>query len=449
VALQTSELDAQALSDGCAHVETPAELQARLSRGKPLRVKFGVDPTGSELHLGHAVVLHKMQQFVEAGHDVTLLIGDFTALIGDPSGRNDSRPHLTREAIAENMRTYTEQAGKVLDLERVSVRYNSEWLSKLGLADLIRLLSQTTVAQMLSRDDFRKRYLGETPIALHEFLYPVAQAVDSVALESDVELGGDDQLFNFLLARTYQINAGQLPQICMTLPILEGTDGKIRMGKSKGNYVGLMEPAREQFGKTMSIPDELVARWSRLADFRSQAECDALERGLGDGSRSPMDAKKTLARNIVARYHGAEQAEAECRFFEETIQGKRQPAEIPVLEQSFELPATVAFVPSAEAVTGTSHEGAASRKPSFVGKKLIDIMLDAKFAESRRAAHRLISQGAVEIDEEVVKDPGFIWPATKETGVLKVGKRRLVRIQFVETIGTPDREGASDNIEGS
>jgi tyrosyl-tRNA synthetase len=402
VALRISAVDAQALSDGCAHVETPAELGARLSRGKPLRVKFGVDPTGSELHLGHAVVLHKMQQFVEAGHAVTLLIGDFTALIGDPSGRNDSRPHLTREEIAVNMRTYAEQAGKILDLERVSVRYNSEWLDKLGLADLIRLLAQTTVAQMLSRDDFRKRYVGETPIGLHEFLYPVAQAVDSVALESDVELGGDDQLFNFLLARTYQSNAGQLPQICMTLPILEGTDGKIRMGKSKGNYIGLMELPREQFGKTMSIPDELIARWARLADFRPQAECDALERGLRDGSRSPLDEKKALARNIVARYHGADAARDALAYFESTFQRKEIPADVP---DCF--------------IGGAAHDD-----------RLVDILVAAQLAESKRAAQRLIAQGAVRIDGKIVSDPVARWPPAKASGVLQVGSRRIVRVHF-------------------
>ncbi len=393
----------QAFGDGCAHVETPAELQARLSRGKPLRVKFGVDPTGSELHLGHAVVLHKMQQFVEAGHDVTLLIGDFTALIGDPSGRNDSRPHLTREEIAANMRTYKEQAAKVLDVERISVRYNSEWLAQLGLADLIRLLSQTTVAQMLSRDDFRKRYLSETPIALHEFLYPVAQAFDSVALESDVELGGDDQLFNLLLARTYQTNAGQLPQICMTLPILEGTDGKIRMGKSKGNYIALAEPARDQFGKTMSIPDELIARWTRLANFRSQAECDALERGLRDGTRSPLDEKKKLARNIVARYHGADAARDAQAYFESTFQRKEVPADV------------------ADFFVGAAPND----------DRLVDVLVAAQFAESKRAAQRLIAQGAVRIDGQTVTDPAARWPPAKESGILHVGSRRIVRVHLL------------------
>jgi tyrosyl-tRNA synthetase len=396
VALEDPQADALVLLDGCAHVETPPELRARLRRGTPLRVKFGVDPTGSELHLGHAVVLHKMQQFVEAGHDVTLLIGDFTALIGDPSGRNESRPHLTRETIEDNMRTYTEQAGKILDLERISVRYNSEWLGKLGLAELIRLLSQTTVAQMLAREDFRNRYLNETPIALHEFLYPVAQAYDSVALACDVELGGDDQLFNFLLARTYQTNAGQPAQICMTLPILEGTDGSVRMGKSKGNYVALTEPAREQFGKTMSIPDELIARWARLADFRSEAECEALARGIADDSRSPLEEKKRLAESIAARYHGAAAARDAREYFERTIQRREIPADTPEM-------------------------------PLGAREKVAEVVLAAGFAQSKRAAQRLIAEGAVRIDGVVVNDPGARWTAAVPA-ILAVGSRRFIRV---------------------
>jgi tyrosyl-tRNA synthetase len=398
VELLNPEWDATALIDGCAHVETPAELRQRLMRGIPLRVKFGVDPTGSELHLGHAVVLHKMQQFVAAGHSVTLLIGDGTALIGDPSGRNDSRPPLTREMIIANMRTYTEQAGKILDLEQVSVRYNSEWLGKLDYGELIRLMSQTTVAQMLSREDFRNRYLSETPIALHEFLYPVAQAYDSVELACDVELGGDDQLFNFLLARTYQTNAGQPAQICMTLPILEGTDGKLRMGKSKGNYIGLTEPPSEQFGKVMRIPDELIARWARLADFRSQAECDALERGIRDGTRVPMDEKKTLAESIVTRYHGAGAARLARDYFERTIQRKERPADADIGDLFLDEPGKVA-----------------------------DVVVAAGFADSKRAAVRLISEGAVRIDGNVVSDAGARWP-DNDVCLLQVGSRRFVRI---------------------
>jgi len=398
--MSTSPLSAQdasaVLVDGCKHVETPAELTERLGRGRPLRVKFGIDPTGSELHLGHAVVLHKMQQFVELGHDVTLLIGDSTALIGDPSGRNDSRPPLTREQIEANLQTYAEQAGLVLDLPRVTVRKNSEWLDRLDYAGMIRLMTQTTVAQMLAREDFRKRFESQTPIALHEFLYPVAQAYDSVALQCDVELGGDDQLFNFLLARTYQQNAGQPAQICMTLPILEGTDGVVRMGKSRGNYVALTEPPNAQFGKVMSIPDELIARWARLADFRSQAECDALAAGIASGSRPAMDEKKSLAEAIVARYHGADAGRAARDYFERTIQRKEVPDEMPELPRN-------------------GHE------------RIVDLLVAAKFAESKRAAERLIAGGGVKIDGVLVADPKAPWTAIAPA-VLQSGSRRFVRV---------------------
>ncbi|MGB8265748.1 MAG: tyrosine--tRNA ligase [Candidatus Velthaea sp.] len=387
---------ADVLVDGCKHVETPAELTARLGRGRPLRVKFGIDPTGSDLHLGHAVVLHKMQQFVELGHDVTLLIGDSTALIGDPSGRNDSRPPLTREQIEANFQTYEEQAGKILDLSRVTVRRNSEWLNRLDYAALIRLMTQTTVAQMLGREDFRKRFESQTPIALHEFLYPVAQAYDSIALNSDVELGGDDQLFNFLLARSYQQNAGQLPQICMTLPILEGTDGVVRMGKSRGNYVALSEPPSAQFGKVMSIPDELIARWARLADFRPEAECTALAREIAGGTRTAMAEKKALAEAIVTRYHGSAAARAARDYFERTIQRKEIPAQMPELPRD-------------------GHE------------KVVDLLVAAKFAESRRAAERLIAGGGVKIDGVVVLDPKAAWTA-RVPAVLQSGSRRFVRV---------------------
>jgi tyrosyl-tRNA synthetase len=394
--MRASSDAAAMLVDGCKHVETPAELTERIGRGRPLRVKFGIDPTGSELHLGHAVVLHKMQQFVELGHDVTLLIGDATALIGDPSGRNDSRPPLTREQIEANLATYAQQAGLVLDLARVTVRKNSEWLDRIDYAAMIRLMTQTTVAQMLAREDFRTRFESQTPIALHEFLYPVAQAYDSVALECDVELGGDDQLFNFLLARTYQHNAGQPPQICMTLPILEGTDGVVRMGKSRGNYIALTEPPNTQFGKVMSIPDELVGRWARLADFRSEDDARALARGIEDGSRKPMDEKKALAQAIVTRYHGADAGRAAREYFERTIQRKEVPTEMPELARN-------------------GHE------------KIVDLLVAASFAESKRAAERLVSQGGVRIDGVVVTDPKALWTA-QAPAVLQSGSRRFVRV---------------------
>ncbi|HZT12835.1 MAG TPA: tyrosine--tRNA ligase, partial [Candidatus Baltobacteraceae bacterium] len=310
----------QELLDGFDHVETRAEFEARTREGKPLTVKLGLDPTSADLHLGHAVVLRKLQQFVDAGHDVVLLIGDFTARIGDPSGRNELRPPLTAEQIDANMRTYAEQAHKVLDMERVRLEYNSKWLSPLSMADLLRLLSKITVAQMLEREDFRNRYAGGTPIALHEFLYPVAQAYDSVALRADVELGGNDQLFNLLMGRHYQRELGQREQICMTVPLLEGLDGVEKMSKSKGNYVGLTEPAEQQFGKMMRISDDMLPTYARLAAFRSAADVEALTAALRDGRAHPMDEKKRLAQEVVARYHGADAAKSAREYFERTVQ---------------------------------------------------------------------------------------------------------------------------------
>ena len=386
-----------ALVDACEHVESPAELSARIALGKPLRVKFGIDPTGSELHLGHAVTLHKMQQFIDDGHDVILLIGDFTALIGDPTGRNDSRPHLTREAIVANMETYKDQAGKVIDLERATIRYNSEWLGPIQLAELIRLMAQTTVGQMLERKDFKQRYTSGTPISLHEFLYPVAQAYDSVVLQADVELGGDDQLFNFLLARDYQQKAGQSPQICMTAPILEGTDGKIRMGKSRGNFIALTEPANVQFGKLMSIPDEVIPRYARLADFRSQADCDALAAGIASGTLVAMDEKKNVAESIVRRYHGADAARSARGYFQRTIQRKEIPDEMP----GYQL--------------------------TEADMKIAQLLVDVGFAESKRAAQRLLSERAVKINGTVVEDAGARY-SEAAPAVLQVGSKRFVRI---------------------
>ena len=341
------------LADGCDHISTREELERRLRDGERLHVKFGIDPTGSELHLGHAVVLHKMQQFVELGHRVTLLIGDYTARIGDPSGRNDARPPMTGEKIDQNMRTYREQAGRVLDLERIEIMYNSTWLAPLTTVDWIRLLSKTTVAQILEREDFKTRYTSGTPIALHELLYPVAQAFDSVAMRADVELGGNDQLFNLLLGRAYQIDAGQKPQVCMTTPILEGTDGVRRMGKSLGNYISLVEPAHEQFGKVMRLPDELIARYARLAAFWPASEVAKLEREMGTGRRSPMDAKKDIAEAIAAKYHGTAAGREARERFERTVQRRELPDEMPTLDAS----------------------GA---------RKVADVLLRAGFAESKR-----------------------------------------------------------------
>jgi tyrosyl-tRNA synthetase len=390
--------NADELLDGFEHVETVEDFRARLALGRPLRVKLGIDPTSPDLHLGFMVVLQKLQRFAEAGHRVTLIIGDFTARIGDPSGKNVTRPQLTTDEIEANMTTYLAQAGKVLDLERISVRHNSEWLDKLSLADLVKLLSRTTVAQMLERNDFHNRYSTGTAIALHEFLYPVAQAYDSIAIEADVELGGSDQLFNLLLGRHFQREYGQMPQICATVPLLVGLDGEKKMSKSLGNYVGITEPATDQFGKLMKIGDDLIPTYALLAAFRSQKECDALARRLQSGDVKPMDAKKDVALDVVARYHGAEAAREARENFERTVQRKELP--------SGELPELTA----GEAV------------------RVAELLVRAGFADSRRAAERLISGNGVKVDGIVVSDPKAVWAAAGPA-VLSVGSRKFVRIR--------------------
>jgi tyrosyl-tRNA synthetase len=323
---------------------------------------------------------------------VTLLIGDFTARIGDPTGRNTMRPPLTDEAIEANMQTYARQAGKVVDMERLTLRYNSEWLGALSFAELIKLLAQTTVAQMLDRNDFRARYDAGTPISMHEFLYPVAQAYDSVALAADVELGGSDQLFNLLMGRPYQVHAGQAPQVCLTVPLLEGLDGKKKMSKSTGNHIALTDAPNDQFGKVMRIPDEALGRYARLAAGWPQAEADRLAAGVPN----PMDEKKRIAEAVVALYHGADAARAARDYFERTIQRGELPAEMP--ERRFEGVRT-----------------------------LVDIVVAAGFAESKRAAGRLIAEGAVRIDGIVVSDPKAMWDAG-HAAVLQAGARKFVRI---------------------
>jgi tyrosyl-tRNA synthetase len=393
-----SVISPEELLDGFEHVETAADFHERLRLGRPLRVKLGIDPTSPDLHLGHMVVLYRLQRFAEAGHRVTLIIGDFTALIGDPSGRNVTRPQLTRDEIEANMETYLVQAGKVLDLERIEVRYNSEWLDKLNLTDLVKLLAKTTVAQMLERNDFNERYEAGAPISLHEFLYPVAQAYDSVAIEADVELGGTDQLFNLLLGRHYQREFGQYAQVCATVPLLIGLDGHKKMSKSLDNYVGIDEPSTAQFGKLMSMPDELIGAYARLAAFRPQAESEHLAAAIAGGSASPMEEKKRLAEDIVARYHGAESAADARAFFERTVQRKEIPSEdLPEIDL-----------------------GECTR--------VAEVLVKAGFAESRRAAERLISGNAVKIDGEVVRDPNQRWQHVA-TAVLSVGSRRFVRVR--------------------
>ena len=387
---------AAVLADGCAEIETREELESRIATKGRLSVKFGIDPTGALLHLGHAVVLRKLQQFVELGHRAVLLIGDFTARIGDPTGRDESRPALSEEEIAENMRTYREQAGLILDLDRVEIAKNSEWLGALTLGEMIGLMTQTTVAQMLARHEFAQRYADGVPISLHEFLYPIAQAYDSVAMQCDVELGGSDQLFNFLMARDYQKHAGQPPQICMTVPILEGTDGVVRMGKSRGNYVALAEPATDQFGKLMRIPDELVPRYAHLAAFWPAQEVGKLVDALRTGRYSPMDAKKRVAEDIVSLYHGKGTARSARERFEATVQRRELPADMPTVAMSN-------------------------------GRRIAELLLQAGFAVSKREAERLIKGGGVKVDGVPVTDPNAAFLA-EGPAVLSVGARRFVRV---------------------
>jgi tyrosyl-tRNA synthetase len=393
---RTARERAEFLTDGCDHVETIGELTARLEQGRPLRVYLGLDPTSPDLHIGHAVVLRLLQRFVEDGHDVILLIGDFTARIGDPSGRNVLRPALGDEQIEKNMQTYAAQAGKVLDMSRVTLRYNSEWLAKLTFNDIYKLLSQRTVAQMLERNDFKQRYENGVPIALHEFVYPVAVAYDSVALNVDVELGGSDQLFNLLISRPYQEHFGQQPEICITVPLLEGIDGEKKMSKSFGNQIGLTDAPNDMFGKTMRIPDALLPRYARLAAWWPAAEVEALTAGLRSGRLSPMDEKKRIAEDLVALYHGGDAARAARDWFERTIQRGEIPAEMPELRLD-------------------GHE------------KVSDLLLAATFADSKRAAQRLIAEGGVKIDGVPVTDPAARWTPSGPA-VLQVGSRKFVRV---------------------
>ena len=393
---RSSRERAEFLTDGCDHVESLKELAERLERGRPLRVYLGLDPTSPDLHLGHAVVLRLLQRFVDDGHDVILLIGDFTARIGDPSGRNALRPPLSDAQIDANMKTYAAQAGNVLDMARVTLRYNSEWLSKLTFTDIYKLLSETTVAQMLERNDFKQRYEGKSPIALHEFVYPVAVAYDSIALEVDVELGGSDQLFNLLISRPYQVHAGQLPEICITVPLLVGLDGSKKMSKSLGNHIGLTDAPNEMFGKTMSIPDDVMPQYARLAAWWPADRVRALEAGIDAGKLAAMDEKKRIAADIVALYHGADAARSARDWFERTIQRGEIPAEMPEL-------------------------------PLAGRDKLVELLVAAGFAESKRAAQRLIAEGAVKVDGAPVTDPNARWAAAGPA-VLQVGSRKFVRI---------------------
>ena len=377
----------------CVDVVTRDDLRARLKEGKPLKVKLGIDPAGPLLHLGHAVVLRLLRTFQDFGHQAILLVGDFTAQIGDPTGRVDARKPRTTEEIASDMKSYVEQASLILDIERAKIVYNSTWLQKLGFAEIIGLSAKTTVARMLERDDFSKRYEEGSAIGLHEFLYPLAVGYDSVVLEADVELGGTEQLFNLIMGRRLQEEFGQRPQVCMTAPILEGTDGVQRMGKSLNNYVALREPPRDMFGKIMSIPDAVLERYWRLATTASEAE---IARQL---ARGPRDAKVALATAIVALYHGAEPARAAREHFDKTVVNKELPDEMP------------SFAVSAD----------------DAGATLAKMLVLVGFAQSNRDAQRLVQQGAVKVDGERIDDPRRIEKPWRGK-VLQKGNHQFVKL---------------------
>ena len=374
-------------------------IELALIEKRPLRVKLGMDPSSPDLHLGHTVVLEKLKRFQELGHTPIFLIGDFTARIGDPSGKSKTRPALGEDAVRENAATYVEQVGKVLDVESAEVRFNSEWMGEMSPADFVRLCSHYTVARLLERDDFQKRFAGETPIFVHEFLYPFVQAYDSVALEADVELGGTDQTFNLLMARELQRSYGQAPQAVLTHPLLVGTDGKDKMSKSLGNCIGLTDPVEELYGKLMSISDSLMLDYLPLLSNGEWGDLDASREAVRSGSGDPLGLKHALAGRIATRFHGAEAAARGEAHFRKVIQGRGAPDEIP--GYSFEL-------------AGKAEVG------------LLEVLNDLALVKSRGEARRLISQGAVQVDGERVADP--LAKLAPGSYLIRLGKRRYARV---------------------
>lgn len=386
------------------------KLEASRREGRPLRIKQGFDPTRPDLHIGHAVSMRKLRAFQELGHEVVFVVGDYTARVGDPSGRSETRPRLSPEQIDENARTYVDQVGQILDVERVRVEFNSRWLAPLDLAALLELTANYTVARMLERDDFAKRFAEGRPISILEFMYPLLQAYDSVALEADVELGGTDQKFNLLVGRTIQERYGQEPQVCVIMPLLRGTDGELKMSKSYDNYIGISEPPEEQFGKTMSIPDALLEEWYRLA---SPLRGEELENALRAAKVDPYRAKRNLARLIVAEFHGQAGADAGEAHFDRLFKERELPDDIPEVEVSLGDPA----------LRYTEENGA----------WIPGLLVKAGLAKSNGEATRLIDQGAISLDGERVDDRNATVPLQAgDVVVLRRGKRRFARVVVVD-----------------
>lgn len=388
------------LRRGTTEILIEADFRKALASGRRLTIKAGFDPTAPDLHLGHTVILTKMRQFQDLGHDVVFLIGDFTGLIGDPTGKSATRPPLTKEEVETNAATYREQVFKVLDPDRTRVEFNSTWMSPMSAADLVKLAARYTVARMLERDDFEKRYRGQRPIAIHEFLYPLVQGYDSVALRADVELGGTDQRFNLLVGRHLQESFGHLPQTVMTLPLLEGVDGVQKMSKSLNNYVGISETAREMFGKLMSISDTLMWRYFELLSLKSSSELAKLRTSVVEGA-NPRDVKFELAMELVERFHDSTAARDEKAAFVARFSDKQVPEDLPETLVKVDPPAML----------------------------LSQVLRECGLASSTSEARRLISQGAVKLDGTRVEEDRSL--GSGETHLLAAGKRRLAKVRLV------------------
>ena len=386
---------------GSDEILVEEELKQKLALERPLKIKAGFDPTAPDLHLGHTVLINKMRQFQGLGHEIMFLIGDFTGMIGDPTGKNVTRKPLTKEEVAANAQTYKEQIFKILDPDKTRVCFNSEWMGKLSAADMIQLAAQYTVARMLERDDFSKRYAGNQSIAIHEFLYPLVQGYDSVAMQADVELGGTDQKFNLLMGRELQKHYGQKPQVIMTMPILEGLDGVKKMSKSLDNYIGINEPANDMFGKIMSLSDDLMWRYFDLLSFRPLPEVRAFKQAIENEGMNPRDIKFELAMEIVARFHDPQAAELAKQDFIQRFQKNQTPENIPEVNLS------------------------SSDQPWLIGT----VLKQAGLVSSTSDALRMIKQGAVKIDGERIEDGKLEIDVTKPA-IYQVGKRKFARIVF-------------------
>jgi tyrosyl-tRNA synthetase len=382
---------------GAVEVLPEEELLVKLKRGRPLRIKTGFDPTAPDLHLGHTVLIQKMKQFQELGHEVIFLIGDFTGMIGDPSGKSETRRQLTRDEVLKNAETYKAQIFKILDPQKTVIEFNHHWMEKLDAAGMIELTAKYTVARMLEREDFKQRYQKQQPISIHEFLYPLMQGYDSVVLKADVELGGTDQRFNLLMGRELQREYGLEPQVILTMPLLEGTDGVHKMSKSLGNYIGINDLPEDIFGKVMSVSDALMFRYYELLSDHALSDIDQLRGQVENGSRHPMEAKKSLAEELVARFHGAAAAQSAREYFEARFQKKSVPKAI---RKQFSAP-----------------------RPIWICRLLVEL----EFAKSNTEARRLVSQGAVRVDGEVINDVNFQFAGDAHR-LLEVGKNRIAQL---------------------